>query len=180
MDVSLRRNSCAAVPRKPVIDADPKSRGIMRRSFSVHSFVLSMAAGGLALLAASPIQAESGIPRSDRPEDARVYFIAPMDGEAVSSPFVVRFGLREMGVAPAGVSKAGTGHHHLIIDAELPPAHLPVPATDHYRHFGKGQTEVRLELPPGKHTLQLLLADHIHVPHDPPVVSEKITITVKE
>ncbi len=139
-----------------------------------------MAAGGLALLTTSPIPAESGIPRSDRPDDAMVYLITPKDGEGVSSPFVVRFGLREMGVAPAGVPKTGTGHHHLIIDADLPPADLPVPSTDHYRHFGKGQTEVRLELPPGKHTLQLLLADHLHVPHDPPVVSKKITIVVKE
>ena len=124
--------------------------------------------------------ADSGIPRSGRPDDARVYFITPTAGETVTSPVVVRFGLYEMGVAPAGVVKVGTGHHHLIVDAELPPPDLPIPATDHYRHFGKGQTEVSLELTPGEHTLQLLLADHIHVPHDPPVVSAQITITVKK
>ena len=124
--------------------------------------------------------ADSGIPRSGRPDDARVYFITPTAGETVTSPVVVRFGLYEMGVAPAGVVKAGTGHHHLIVDAELPPPDLPIPATDHYRHFGKGQTEVSLELTPGEHTLQLLLADHIHVPHDPPVVSARISITVKK
>jgi hypothetical protein len=83
-----------------------------------------------------------------------------------------------MGVAPAGVEKAGTGHHHLIVDAGLPPLGLPVPANEHYRHFGMGQTEVSLELAPGKHTLQLLLADQNHIPHDPPVVSERITINV--
>jgi hypothetical protein len=142
--------------------------------------VASIAAGGLILLATAPILAESGIPRSDRPDAAQVYFIMPSDGAIVSSPFVVQFGLRAMGVAPAGVSVAGTGHHHLIIDAELPPANLPVPATDHYRHFGKGQTEVLLDLPPGQHTLQLLLADHLHVPHDPPVTSQRITIMVEE
>jgi hypothetical protein len=85
-----------------------------------------------------------------------------------------------MGVAPAGIEKAGTGHHHLIVDAELPPVGLPIPATDHYRHFGKGQTEVLLDLPPGEHTLQLLLGDHIHIPHDRPVTSERISISVKK
>ncbi len=124
--------------------------------------------------------ADSGIPRSGRPDDARVYFITPTAGETVASPVVVRFGLVKMGVAPAGTVKPGTGHHHLIVDAELPPPDLPVPATDHYRHFGMGQTEVSLELTPGDHTLQLLLADHIHVPHDPPVASPRITITVKD
>ena len=84
-----------------------------------------------------------------------------------------------MGVAPAGVEKKHTGHHHLVVDAELPPANLPIPKSDNYRHFGGGQTEVTLELEPGTHTLQLLLGDHFHVAHDPPVVSEKITITVE-
>ena len=84
-----------------------------------------------------------------------------------------------MGVAPAGVAKEGTGHHHLIVDAELPPEDLPIPANDDYRHFGKGQTETEIELSPGPHTLQLLLGDKNHVPHDPPVVSERISIVVK-
>ena len=157
---------------------------MLRRTLQCSPFrrfiVASIAMGGLMLLATTPILAESGIPRSDRPDSAQVYFIMPSDGAIVSSPFVVQFGLRAMGVAPAGVPVAGTGHHHLIIDAELPPANLPVPANDHYRHFGKGQTEVLLDLPPGQHTLQLLLADHIHVPHDPPVTSQRITIVVEE
>ena len=108
-----------------------------------------------------------------------VYFIAPKDGEEVSSPVVVRFGLRKMGVAPAGIQKESTGHHHLVVDAELPTPDLPIPASDNYRHFGKGQTEVELELTPGEHTLQLVLGDHMHIPHDPPVVSKRITIKVK-
>jgi hypothetical protein len=96
----------------------------------------------------------------------------------VKSPFTVRFGLRGMGVAPAGVTTANTGHHHLIIDADTPPDSLPVPNDDKHRHFGAGQTEVELTLPPGQHTLQLVLGDALHIPHQPPVVSEKITITV--
>lgn len=139
-----------------------------------------MAAAPLAisLLAAGATFADSGMIRSDRPDGARVYLITPTDGETVTSPVTVRFGLDKMGVAPAGVEKDETGHHHLILDAELPPVDRPVPATDHYRHFGKGQTEVVLELAPGEHTLQLLLADHLHIPHDPPVVSERVSIRV--
>ena len=123
--------------------------------------------------------AESGLPRSERPEAARVYLISPTEGEVVTSPVTVRFGLDQMGVAPAGVDKKHTGHHHLIVDAELPPADLPIPKNEHYRHFGGGQTETTLELPPGKHTLQLMLGDHLHIPHDPPVTSERITIEVR-
>jgi hypothetical protein len=120
------------------------------------------------------------LPRTERPKDARVYFITPTSGEQLTSPLVVRFGLEGMGVAPAGVPKGETGHHHLVVDASLPPLNLPVPKSDHYRHFGKGQTEVSLELAPGEHTLQLLLADHLHIPHEPPVVSEQISITIVE
>lgn len=133
----------------------------------------------IAHFGALPAQAASGIPRSDRPDEAYVYFISPSDGETVTSPVTVRFGLGKMGVAPAGTQKADTGHHHLIVDADLPPVDLPVPKSENYRHFGAGQTEVSLDLSPGEHTLQLLLADHIHVPHDPPVASKRITIRVK-
>lgn len=142
--------------------------------------LLVTASLAVALLAVGVSFADSGLPRSQRPEDAQVYFISPGAGETLTSPVTVRFGLRQMGVAPAGVERAGTGHHHLIIDAEMPPLDLPVPATDHYRHFGLGQTEIVLELAPGEHTLQLLLGDHLHIPHDPPVVSERISITVVE
>ena len=131
------------------------------------------------IAAALPVAAESGLERSASPEGARVYFIAPVDGEKLASPFVVRFGLSQMGVAPAGTKKEATGHHHLIVDADLPPSDLPVPATDNYRHFGMGQTEVELSLSPGKHTLQLMLGDHMHIPHDPPIVSDRITVIVE-
>ncbi|MGH0035280.1 MAG: DUF4399 domain-containing protein [Myxococcota bacterium] len=136
---------------------------------------------GLALACATAHAADPAneIPREKAPEGAAVYFIAPSDGEILSSPVTVRFGLKGMGVAPAGVAYASTGHHHLILDTELPPLGLPVPSDENHIHFGKGQTEVDLELPPGEHTLQLLLGDKNHVPHDPPVVSERITIRVK-
>ncbi len=110
---------------------------------------------------------------------ANVYIVSPVHGEVVRSPVRVRFGLQGMGVAPAGVAKPGTGHHHLLIDVErLPPLDRPLPKDANHRHFGGGQTEVWLDLPPGKHTLRLILGDHDHVPHDPPLVSEAITIEV--
>ncbi len=117
--------------------------------------------------------------RTPAPQGARVYIVSPQNGATVSSPVKVVFGLAGMGVAPAGVEKAKTGHHHLIIDADLPSVNEPVPSDDNYRHFGGGQTEVTIDLAPGTHTLQLIMGDHNHVPHDPPVVSEKISITVK-
>ncbi|MCM2320547.1 MAG: DUF4399 domain-containing protein [Pseudomonas sp.] len=127
---------------------------------------------------ATPALAET--PRTPAPEGASVYFIAPANGASVTGPVNVRFGLKGMGVAPAGTAVPATGHHHLLVDvAELPGLDAPLPATDNIRHFGKGQTETELTLPPGQHTLQLLLGDQNHVPHQPPVLSEKITITVK-
>jgi len=118
--------------------------------------------------------------RSPAPDGAELYFIAPRDGDVVSSPFTVRFGLKGMGVAPAGVDQVNTGHHHLLIDfAEAVNLELPLPATDQVRHFGGGQTEAEIALPPGEHTLRLMLGNHLHIPHDPPVASEIITITVK-
>lgn len=124
-------------------------------------------------------QPAAELPRTPAPEGAQVYIVSPEDGAEVSSPVTVRFGLRGMGVAPAGVQSANTGHHHLLIDVEtLPPDNLPLPATEQIVHFGAGQTETQLELEPGQHTLQLVLGDALHIPHDPPVRSEKITITV--
>jgi len=119
------------------------------------------------------------IERTASTPGATVYVIGLENGATVSSPLVVRFGLRGMGVAPAGVDLPGTGHHHLVIDAPTPPLDVPLPADDHHRHFGGGQTEVELELPPGEHTLQLVLADKIHLAHEPPVLSEVIKIRVK-
>lgn len=117
---------------------------------------------------------------SAAPENANAYIIEPADGAVVSPTFKVVFGLSHMGVAPAGIEKKHTGHHHLLIDLkELPDLTKSLPANDQIKHFGGGQTEAMITLPPGKHTLQLLLGNHLHVPHDMPVLSEKITVTVK-
>ncbi|WP_299390785.1 DUF4399 domain-containing protein [Pelagibius sp.] len=116
------------------------------------------------------------------PPDARVYFIDLQDGQTISSPVTIRFGLSGMGVAPAGVDdKENTGHHHLIINEAIEGEELnePIPADDKHIHFGGGQTEATVELPPGTHTLQLVLGDWSHIPHNPPVMSERITVTVK-
>jgi len=121
------------------------------------------------------------------PEGASVYFVGLADGAVVTSPVTVVFGLAGMGVAPAEVERENTGHHHLFVNR--PPfgegefgaeeLTLAIPNDDNHRHFGGGQTQVTLDLPPGQHTLQLVLGDQGHVPHVPPVVSEVITITVK-
>ena len=117
------------------------------------------------------------------PAGAEVYIISPKNGATVTSPFTVQFGLKGMGIAPAGVKFDNTGHHHLFIDTDIPnDASKPIPANvaNKIMHFGKGQTETTLTLPPGTHTLQLELADYVHMPFDPPVVSKKITIHVKK
>ena len=116
---------------------------------------------------------------SPAPADAEAYIIAPQDGESVPQTFTVKFGLSGMGVAPAGVQKDNTGHHHLLIDlGEYPDLTTSLPANENIRHFGGGQTETQLTLPPGEHTLQLLLGNYAHVPHDRPIMSRPITIFV--
>jgi hypothetical protein len=142
------------------------------RSFIVAALVLgaSFCVGSTAL----------GQERTPSPAGAEVYIISPKDGATVHNPVLVQFGLKGMGVAPAGVKFDNTGHHHLLIDTDPPPdMGAPLPATDKIVHFGKGQTQTTLTLPPGKHTLQLLFADLNHIPHSPPVMSRKITVTVK-
>lgn len=119
-------------------------------------------------------------PLTQSTSGAKVYIISPQDGSNVSSPVTVKFGLAGMGVAPAGVNKPNTGHHHLLIDTQsLPDLKMPLASTDRVKHFGKGQTETSLKLSPGKHTLQLVLGNYAHTPHDKPLISEKITIEVK-
>jgi len=110
----------------------------------------------------------------------RVFIVSPEDGAEVASPVTVSFGIEGFSVAPAGTYEAATGHHHLLVDAPLPDLDMPVPADANRIHFGKGQTETTLELEPGEHTLQLLLADGNHVPHEPPLYSPVVTITVVE
>ena len=115
---------------------------------------------------------------SPSPTNASVYFISPKNEESLNGKVNVKFGLKNFGVAPAGIQIQNTGHHHLIIDAELPPFNMPIPADKNHVHFGKGQTEVELELSKGEHTLQLLLGDYRHIPHDPPIYSKRIKIFI--
>lgn len=109
----------------------------------------------------------------------KAYIISPANGDVVNSPFTVKFGLQGMGVAPAGVDKKNTGHHHLLVNKKLANYKKAIPKDASHKHFGGGQTEATIELPPGEHTLQLVLGDKAHVPHSKPVQSEVITVVVK-
>lgn len=118
--------------------------------------------------------------RKPAPAGAMAYIIEPTDGARVSSPVRVVFGLKGFGVAPAGVDRNDAGHHHLLVDAGMPAnLALPIPNDEQHRHFGGGQTEVELTLPPGRHTLQMVVGDHLHIPHDPPIASSVVTIEVE-
>lgn len=131
-------------------------------------------------LVGGPAWAQSAPPQTPSPSGAKVYFINLKDGQDVTSPFLVQFGLSGMGIAPAGVEKPNTGHHHLLIDAALSGDQLkqPIAMDDTHRHFGAGQTEASITLAPGQHKLQLVLGDWSHIPHAPPVMSDAITVTV--
>lgn len=142
----------------------------MKKTFLFSSLALVLLTGIVA----------AQLPKQKAAEGTIVSIEAPANGATVSSPFTVKFGLKGMGVAPAGVNHANTGHHHLLVDlAELPNFEAALPNNENVRHFGGGQTETQLTLPPGQHTLQLVFADYLHIPHDKPIVSQKITITVK-
>jgi len=123
--------------------------------------------------------ADAGLSRTASSVGAKVFFISPADGDTVSSPVTIEFGIEGMDVVKAGHEQAHSGHHHLLIDAALPDLGLPVPADEHYVHFGDASTSTELTLGPGNYTLQLLLGDHRHIPHDPPVVSDAITVIVE-
>jgi uncharacterized protein DUF4399 len=126
-----------------------------------------------------PIAALADDGRTPSPPGAKVFIIEPKDGATVSSPVTVKFGIEGMEIAPAGTDKPNSGHHHLLIDTTLPDLSESIPKDETHIHYGKGQTEASVELKPGKHTLQLLLGDKNHIPHNPPVKSEVVTITVK-
>ncbi len=147
----------------------------MIRKFALATLMIGFSCVGLA---SANAQGSKSAP------DAKVYFVNIKSGYTLSSPVLVQFGLKGMGIAPAGVDgelAANTGHHHLLVNSELNGDALkqPLPMDAKHVHFGKGQTEAMVTLPAGTHTLQLLLADWTHIPHDPPVMSERITITVK-
>lgn len=129
--------------------------------------------------AAGSSSAVASLPRTPAPDGAGVYFRTPAHGDTVSNPVVIEFGSEAVDIVAAGVDAPASGHHHLIIDAELPDPTMPIPANDNYIHFGDGSTRTEMTLAPGRHTLQLLLGDHLHVPHAPPIASDVITITVE-
>lgn len=134
--------------------------------------------GVSAALALSSLVIAQQMEKTPSADGAQVYIVSPVDGATVPTTFDVVFGLKGMGVAPAGVQTNNTGHHHLLVDAaQMPDLNMPLGAN--VSHFGAGQTQTTLTLPPGQHTLQLILGDHMHMPHNPPVLSEKITITVR-
>jgi hypothetical protein len=174
-----RQNAPRVTP--PSIRQDHAMRAL--RQIALSGFVCAVLAPSA--LAQTPPPAPAPAPSASSaptpsPPGAAVYIINPKDGDVLTSPFKVVFGLTAMGVAPAGVEKPNTGHHHLLIDATLSGDELKtaIPSDDKHKHFGGGQTETMLTLPPGQHTLQLVLGDWSHVPHNPPVMSKPITITV--
>jgi hypothetical protein len=135
-----------------------------------------MVAMGVVASAATPAAAQS----RPSPPGAAAYIIWPQSGQVIDGDKLwVRMGLKGMGVAPAGVDRENTGHHHLLVDVDLPPLDEPIPNDRNHLHFGAGQTEATLELPSGRHTLQVLMGDHDHVPHEPPCMSKTITVTVR-
>ncbi len=119
-------------------------------------------------------------PRKPSPEGARVWIVAPVDGAELTSPLIIEFGIEGMELQHAGKPGDHTGHHHLLVDTGLPRMDLPIITDGNHVHFGQAQTSVELSLEPGSHTLQLLLADDLHIPHDPPVKSEIITVMVMD
>lgn len=150
-----------------------------RVRLGVLSVLLTLAVAATAFVPPAFAQ-EAARPRSKAPADARLDFVDIADGARLPGKFVVRFALSGMEVAPAGLPQPNTGHHHILIDTELPPLDQPIPSDFNHLHLGSGQTEIEVVLPAGRHTLQLLFADHDHVPHDPPVMSRRITVEVGE
>jgi hypothetical protein len=146
----------------------------MRRTLTMLCTLLMLAAAG-----GGAAHGQNG-PRTPSPPGARVFFVNVKDGATIPPNATIRFGVEGMKVVPASVNEPNTGHHHLIIDSDTPPLDTELPSDRKHLHFGSGQTETEIDLPPGKHTLQLVFGDMNHIPHDPPVVSERITVTVRQ
>lgn len=130
-------------------------------------------------IATSEVAASVAMPRTASPDGASVFFISPTDGETVTSPVSIEFGIEGMTVVKAGDKQADSGHHHLLVDTDLPDFGLPIPADEHHIHFGDGSTSTEIALEPGTHMLRMLLGDHLHIPHDSPIMSVPITIIVE-
>ena len=166
----MQRTNVPAIPER-----SPKAVTRLRAWHVFSRTMFAVLVGGAVL----PVAAFADSAAS--PAGAEEYIIWPPDGAVIhGGKLWVRMGLRNMGVCPKGVAFPNTGHHHLLIDTELPALDQEIPSDRNHLHFGAGETDARIELPPGKHTLQLILGDHNHVPHTPPVYSKKITITVQK
>jgi len=133
----------------------------------------------MATAAEAAVSKPPPIPRTASNEGASVFFITPADGATVTNPISVEFGIAGMDVVKAGNNQPNSGHHHLLIDTELPDFGLPIPADKHHIHFGDGSVSTQITLPPGEHKLQMILGDHLHIPHNPPLTSAQITIMVE-
>ncbi len=138
--------------------------------------ILVTAVAAFALGSCGQKEADDSAPSTD---GAKVFFISPTDGDTLTNPVTIEFGIEGMDIVRAGEDAPNSGHHHLIIDAALPDLGQPIPANEHYVHFGDASTSTELTLEPGTHTLQLLLGNYLHIPHDPPVMSATITVQVE-
>jgi len=154
----------------------------MTRRLSVAALIISLAACGEKpadeAVEAAPTEPQE-IARSTSTAGASVFFITPVDGATVTNPISIEFGIAGMDVVKAGNNQPNSGHHHLLIDTGLPDMGLPIPANEHHVHFGDGSVSTQISLPPGEHKLQMLLGDHLHIPHNPALTSAQITITVE-
>jgi hypothetical protein len=130
-------------------------------------------------VAAEIVAEPAMLPRTASADGASVFFITPANGSTVSNPIRIEFGIAGMDVVKAGIDQPHSGHHHLLIDTDLPDVGLPIPADEHHIHFGDGSTTTEITLPPGEHTLQMLLGDHLHIPHNPPLVSQPVAVIVE-
>ncbi len=150
------------------------------RTFTICGLALALLACGQGQQSAPMTESKPmALERTPSPEGARVFFVSPLDGATVSNPIRIEFGIEGMDVVKAGVEQPDSGHHHLLINTGVPDPAMPIPADEQHIHFGDGSTSTEITLPAGRHSLRMLLGDYRHVPHDPPLVSEPISITVE-
>jgi hypothetical protein len=178
--ICRRKNGTVKI-LSPILKFATFSSAILAIACSQQDVPQTEAAAGSENNAAEIVEAPSPvmIPRTPSPEGASVFFISPADGDTVTNPISIEFGIEGMNVVKAGDNQPDSGHHHLLIDTDLPDFGLPIPADEHHIHFGDGSTSTEITLEPGTHTLRMILGDHLHIPHDSPIMSDPITITVK-
>ena len=162
---------------------NPYKKSIYLGALTLLALILGVASTAVAQQVVQKTAPSTGLDRAAAPDEVTLAFANLKDGDEVSKSFRVKFVITGMRVKPAGEDVPNSGHHHLLIDVDeddMPDLGLPLPKNESVYHFGKGEKSAVITMPPGEHTLQLLFADYRHVPHDPPVMSEKITITVVE